>query len=370
MSKKVVRILSIDGGGIRGLIPAIILDEVERRTAQIEIQVAENENRDPDVRRDENGAFIPTSELFDLIAGTSTGGILALGLTMPNDVTVPPAERQPAYTAQALAALYREEGNRIFSRSIWHKIRSLGGQVEEKYPSDGIEEVLGERFRGTRLEHALTDVLIPSYDLENQWPRFFKSVWAQGDPSENFLMRDVARATSAAPTYFEPHRFKGQEPAEASINGHLVVDGGVFANHPAMCAFAEARMMHQDAEILLVSLGTGELTRSEEFEDAEDWGLLSWVRPLFRIIFDGASDTVNYQLLHLLPETELGRAYYRFQRSLLPGKRVSHGKRSPHPENPGNPDSDRRRWTGTVPIHTIPGRARLQSAPTGDLPGI
>lgn len=316
MSKKVVRILSIDGGGIRGLIPAIILDEIERRTAQIEIQAAENENREANVRQDENGEFIPTSELFDLIAGTSTGGIIALGLTMPDDVTVPPADRQPAYTAQALAALYREEGDRIFSRSIWHKIRSLGGAAEEKYPSKGIEEVLRERFRETRLEHALTDVLIPSYDLENQWARFFKSVWAQGNPLENFLMRDVARATSAAPTYFEPHRFEGEEPAEAGLDGHLVVDGGVFANHPAMCAFADARRMHRDAEILLVSLGTGELTRSEEFEEAEDWGALSWVRPLFRIIFDGASDTVNYQLRQLLPGAEDEPDYYRFQPTL------------------------------------------------------
>lgn len=324
MSKKVVRILSIDGGGIRGLIPAIILDKIETQTAQIEIQAAENENREPDVqqdenRQDENGKFIPTSELFDLIAGTSTGGILALGLTIPNDVMVPPAERQPAYTAQALAALYREEGNRIFSRSTWHKIRSFGGMADEKYPSGGIEDVLGERFQGTRLEHALTDVLIPSYDLENQWPRFFKSVWAQGNPSENFLMSDVARATSAAPTYFEPHQFEGEEPAEAGIHGHLVVDGGIFANHPAMCALAEARSIHRDAEVLLVSLGTGELTRTEEFEGAEDWGALSWVRPLFRIIFDGASDTVDYQLRQLLPGTEAEQAYYRFQPTLNRG---------------------------------------------------
>ena len=316
MSKKVVRILSIDGGGIRGLIPAIMLDEIEKRTAQIEIEAAENENRDPDVRQGKNGAFIPTSELFDLIAGTSTGGIIALGLTMPDD---PDPTRGPRHTAQDLVELYRDEGANIFSRSIWHRIRSLGGMAEERYPSDGIEEVLRTRFQETRLGQALTDVLIPSYDLENQWPRFFKSVWAQGDPLENFLMSDVARATSAAPTYFEPHQFEGEEPAEAGINGHLVVDGGIFANHPAMCALAEARSIHRDAEILLVSLGTGGLTRTEEFEDAADWGALSWVRPLFRIIFDGASDTVDYQLRQLLPGTEAGQAYYRFQPTLNRG---------------------------------------------------
>ena len=310
MSKKVVRILSIDGGGIRGLIPAIMLDEIETRTAQIEIEAAENENRDPDVQPGKNGKFIPTFKLFDLIAGTSTGGIIALGLTMPDD---PDSARVPRHTAQDLVKLYREEGANIFSRSTWHKIRSLGGMAEERYPSEGIEDVLRTRFQETRLSAALTDVLIPSYDLENQCPRFFKSVWAQENPLENFLMSDVARATSAAPTYFEPHRFEGEGPAESSINGHLVVDGGIFANHPAMCALAEARSIHQDAEILLVSLGTGNLTRSEEFEDAEDWGALSWVRPLFRIIFDGASDTVDYQLRHLLPGTETEREYYRFQ---------------------------------------------------------
>ena len=321
MSKKVVRILSIDGGGIRGLIPAIILDKVERRTAKIEIKAAENENRDPDVRQDENGKFIPTSELFDLIAGTSTGGILALGLTKPND---PPAERQPAYTARALAALYREKGGEIFPLSIYYKIRSRfsflnkvpsGAELfDEKYPSEGLKGVLDGCFGKTRLRKALTHVLVPSYDMKCGRPLFFKSRKAKECDQDNHRMADVAHATAAAPTYFEPF----EECCE--LFGHPLVDGGIFANNPAMCAFAEAKKQYPCAEILLVSLGTGQLTRRLEYEEAKNWGLIGWAEPLIRIILDGASGTVNYQLKELLPEAGSEQAYYRFQPRLTKGK--------------------------------------------------
>ena len=328
MSKKVVRILSIDGGGIRGLIPAIMLDEIEKRTARIEIEAAENENREPDVqpdenRQDENGKFIPTSELFDLIAGTSTGGILALGLTKPN-VTVPPSERQPAYTAQALAALYREKGGEIFPLSTYYKLRSripfvnkvpsVAEFFDEKYPSEGLKGVLEECFGKTRLRKALTHVLVPSYDMKCGRPRFFKSRKATECDQDNHRMADVAHATAAAPTYFEPF----EECCE--LFGHPLVDGGIFANNPAMCAFAEAKKQCPGAEILLVSLGTGQLTRRLEYEEAKNWGIIGWAEPLLRIILDGASDTVNYQLKGLLPESGSERAYYRFQPRLTKGK--------------------------------------------------
>ena len=284
MSKKVVKILSIDGGGIRGIIPAMILDAIEKRTDK------------------------KIFKAFDLIAGTSTGGILGLALTMPNS-----AGTAPQYTAQSLVRLYEQEGKHIFALPVWHRIRSLGGLSEEKYPSEEFEKLLETYFEGTCLKEALTDVLIPSYDMKCGQSRFFKSRKAKKYPSENFLMRDVARATSAAPTYFEPYE------NASFLTGHPLVDGGIFANHPAMCAFAEAKKLNPSAKILLVSLGTGELTRHLEYEDAKNWGMLRWIRPLFRIIFDGASDTVDYQLRQLLPDTESGKSYYRFQPKLSKG---------------------------------------------------
>ena len=322
MAEKLKTILSIDGGGIRGIIPALVLAAIEERAAEIE-----NNGRET----------IPTAELFDLIAGTSTGGILALGLTRPD----PEAEGQPRYTAAELVQLYEREGRYIFDRSLRRRIRSFDGWIDEKYSSRGIEEVLGRYFENTRLSEALKPVLIPSYDMQGTrvyWqalrdadpneepperegghPRFFKSDRANPEeaPQEDYLMRDVARATSAAPTYFEPLETQFNVLSDEPLFETLV-DGGVFANNPAMCAYAEVRRRH-NGDILVVSLGTGGLTDPLEHEEARDWGKLEWGETLLRIILDGASDTVDYQLRQLLPNNREDRLYYRFQPRLLTG---------------------------------------------------
>ena len=170
------KVLSIDGGGIRGIIPAMVLAEIERRTSKT------------------------TSELFDLVAGTSTGGILALGLTKPGE------GGKPEYSAKRLIELYETEGGKIFSIPVWHRLRSGWGVAEEKYPSEGVEEVAKRYFEKVYLAEALTEVLVTAYEIERRGPWFFKRRHARDKNREgdNFLMRDVARATSAAPTYFEP----------------------------------------------------------------------------------------------------------------------------------------------------------------------
>jgi patatin-like phospholipase/acyl hydrolase len=168
--KRTIRILAIDGGGIRGIIPAVILSEIEKRTQK------------------------PVSELFDLVVGTSTGGILALFLVKPNN------QGRPQYTAKDLVAMYEKEGDQIFSRSIWQKIHSGGSLVGEKYPASGIEKVLEKYFDKARLKDSLTEVLITSYDIERRIPFFFKSRNAKANISYDFPLKQVARATSAAPT--------------------------------------------------------------------------------------------------------------------------------------------------------------------------
>jgi len=149
------KILSIDGGGIRGIIPAMILAEIERRSAEIE---------------GSGRKFIPTSELFDLIAGTSTGGILALALTRPvpstSDSSESDANPQPAHPAERLVELYEKKGRLIFDRTWRRRISSADGWLDERYSSRGIEEVLEEYFEDTCLTDALIPVLIPSYDMQ------------------------------------------------------------------------------------------------------------------------------------------------------------------------------------------------------------
>lgn len=283
------KVLSIDGGGIRGIIPAMVLAEIERRT---QTRIA---------------------EMFDLIAGTSTGGILALGLTKPGQ------DNKSEYSAKRLIELYETEGEKIFSIPVWHRIHSAGGLAEEKYPSDGIEEVTQRYFGDRRLAEALTEVLVTAYEIEGRAAWFFKRRHARAENrnGDNFLMREIARATSAAPTYFEPFLVEGGPHDKCAL-----IDGGVHSNNPAMCAYVEARKIHpEENDFLVVSLGTGELTRSLPYEEVKGWGLALWAQPILNVVFDGVADTVNYQLRELL-STEDGEArrYYRFQTQLDIGK--------------------------------------------------
>jgi len=283
-----VRILSIDGGGIRGLIPAVILDHIETTTGK------------------------PCCELFDLIAGTSTGGILGCGLTIPGD------GGRPKFAARDLIGLYAEHGGRIFDRSLWDGFRSLGGLTDEKYGEDGIEGLLKEYFGKAMLSQATTNLLVTAYDITARKPHFFKSWRAQGKRNKSgeskhdrdFMMRDVCRATSAAPTYFEPAKIKS-----SSKNTFHLIDGGVFANNPGMCALSSARRLFPDEDsFLFLSLGTGETTREIPYAKAKNWGLAGWARPLLYIMFDGVSDTTDFHL-----RQELGIDYLRVQTVLGKG---------------------------------------------------
>ncbi|MBD1831436.1 patatin-like phospholipase family protein [Cyanobacteria bacterium FACHB-472] len=278
---RLIKVLSIDGGGIRGIIPAMILAEIEQITSK------------------------PIAELFHLIAGTSTGGILALGLTKPN------GGGKPEHPAANLVRLYEKEGSRIFPQSNFTKLKNL---QDEKYPSDGIERVLEEYFGETMIGEALTEILIPSYDIELRRPYFFKRTKARKNPKcHNFYMKKVARATSAAPTYFEPLKLETNDLTDY----YALIDGGVFANNPAMCAYVQAKSNYPDAiDFLIVSIGTGELTTILPYEKVKDWGLLQWAQPIIHVTFDGVSDTVHYQLKQLLPPVRDQRRYYRFQTRL------------------------------------------------------
>jgi uncharacterized protein len=271
-----VRILAIDGGGIRGLIPAVVLADLERRTG----------------RR--------TAELFDLIAGTSTGGILACGLTRPGD------GGGPAFTAADLIGLYESEGPEIFHRSLVKRIESVEGYADERYDDTGLNAALRRYLDGTRLSQAVTDLFITAYEIERRQAFFFRSSRARTDPTYDFAFVDTARATSAAPTYFEPVRVSDV----AGAASYALVDGGVFALNPAMCAFAElAATGRRDDIDLVVSLGTGSHTRRLPFEDVRGWGQLEWARPLVDVVFDGVAQTVDFELGQLLGSER----YVRFQ---------------------------------------------------------
>ena len=275
-------VLAIDGGGIRGILPALVLQRLEERTGR------------------------PVSALFDVVAGTSTGAILALALTLAGE------GGGPRWRAQDLVELYEREGPRIFRRSVFERLRRVGGLEDERYPSDGLRRALRAYLGDGRLRDALCEVLVTAYETERRAAFFFRRRDAR-DPARarDFPVALVAEASSAAPTLFEAVRLQTAEPP-----GWLsLVDGGLFANNPALCALVEARKHHPGRDVLLVSLGTGELTRRLPWEEIRGWGVREWAlpgAPLLGVIFDGVSDAVDHQVAHLLP----AGAYFRFQVSL------------------------------------------------------
>jgi|SRR5215207_3169029 len=280
-----VRVLAIDGGGIRGIIPAAVLADLELRAGR------------------------PVAELFDLVAGTSTGGILALGLTAPDE------QGKPRWRANELVQLYVREGPKVFHRSVFDRIRSVEGTLDEKYPSDGLVSVLGRYFGEQRLSEALSEVLVTAYDTAGRMPFFFRSSRARRDPLQDWPAREAAHATSAAPSYFEP----------VQLGDLSLIDGGVFAANPAMCALAEVLRAREPAKVVMVSLGTGEQTRPLPWKRVKDWGALEWARPIIDIQLDGQSDTVDFQARQVL---EAG--YWRIQTDL---RRASDDLDDASPEN-------------------------------------
>ncbi|MCC5634814.1 patatin-like phospholipase family protein [Nostoc sp. CHAB 5844] len=307
IAKPKYKILAIDGGGIRGIIPALLLAEIERRTQK------------------------PIYSLFDLIAGTSSGGILALGLTKPRlSSETSDNLSQAEYTAEDLLQLFLEYGVDIFYEPFLERIL---GPIEDiflqpKYPSESREETLRQYFGNASLENNLKEVFVTSYDIEQRIPIFFTNQLAKQEiESKNFRklcggfsLLDAALATTATPTYFAPHRIIN------SYNSGIVytlIDGGVYANNPAHLAILEAQISSKKKanrvlnteDILVVSLGTGSLTSAYPYNEVKNWGLLQWGRPLLKIVFDGGSEVVSGELERLFEpsDKEAKSSYYRFQ---------------------------------------------------------
>lgn len=291
---RLLRILSIDGGGIRGVLPGQILVSLEEKLQQ--------KSENPNAR---------LADFFDLIAGTSTGGILTCLYLCPDENN----PTRPRFTAKQAVDLYLEKGGDIFHDTIRHKIASLGGLSEEKYPSDSIEKLFLDYFKDLKLSSLLKPCLITSYNISARATHFFTQHDAQRDESYNYLVREVARATSAAPTYFEPARAHAMDGVS-----YPLVDGGVFANNPAMCAYAEARQQFKRdnenknvtaTDMFMVSIGTGSVKKSYDYDKAKGWGALGWIQPVIDIMMSGASDTVDYQLKQIFDAIDGSDNYFR-----------------------------------------------------------
>lgn len=282
---RTVKILAIDGGGVRGLIPALILAEVERRCGK------------------------PISRLFDVIAGTSNGAVMTMLLTRPRP-----------HSASDVVGIYSDHSREFFSRSFLHKLTSLDGWLRPKYPARPIESTLKKYIGETaELRDALTEVVACAYSLRARWPRveLFSRQAARSRPGSNFKMWEVARASCAAPGYFPG-------PTITSTDGRRVIhpiDGGVYANDPAVVGLCHAMSLEVDRESLvdgsvnhlLLSVGTGFHDQPILPDHSRSWGLIGWAPRLIDVMFEGQADLATREIQELLSSARSRRRQWRLQ---------------------------------------------------------
>jgi hypothetical protein len=287
------KILSIDGGGIRGIIPGQVLIALEQKLQE--------KTGKPDAR---------IAEYFDFFAGTSTGGILTCILLCPST----DGSGRPRFSAKQAVELYIKYGNSIFQTGFWHRLFSLNGIAHEKYEADNLEHYLAGYFRGVKLNQLLKPCIIAAYDIERRKTIFFaQHNYAQKGDAANFWVKDVCRATSAAPTYFEPELLK-------SLSGvsYACIDGGLFANNPAICAYAEVRKSEGGPtakDMFIVSMGTGSEDQCYPYHKAKDWGAIGWVKPVINVMMSGAAEITNYHMAEIFSAYGNQSNYIRIQPS-------------------------------------------------------
>jgi uncharacterized protein len=239
------RILSIDGGGIRGLIPAILLAELEARTGKA------------------------CKDQFDLLAGTSTGGIIAVGLLA-------------GFKAQALVDLYANRGAEIFGNED-----PLKGAIRPRYSAAPLEKILQDLLGGTWLSDTSgPEIIVPAFCADPYGAWFFTGrsahvalsaarnvpAFGEGALDTDFRLWQIARATSAAESYFPTAQV-------TSLAGRTfyMMDGGTHSNNPTVVAAALASALWGEEDLRVLSIGTGHKPGALDGAASVGWGAVEWI---------------------------------------------------------------------------------------------
>ncbi len=279
------RILALDGGGIRGIISAIWLQCILER-----LGTPENPAKPADC--------------FDLIVGSSTGAITAATAALGRNLS-------------DAIALYQSSGARIFPPAF-RQARRLGPALfRPAYSSLRLGRVLAEHFGEATMSSAQTRLLIPAYrtfDRSIALMRSYTDFQAPSSPEQDGSVWEVCKASCSAPTYFAAHVPRSYTLGQS----RAMIDGGMFANNPALLGIAEAvRLLpgkslleiSKTHDIVVVSLGTGQLLRPLSNAKVQSWGMLGWVRPSIDILMDGSSQISDFCSQQILPD----EGYVRMQ---------------------------------------------------------
>lgn len=279
------KILSIDGGGLRGVVPLTIFKHIEQLTGK------------------------PIWQTFDMIAGTSTGGLLASALTLAKA----PGVKEAKFTLDDIMNVYLHRGQEIFpprKTKLGQWIEDVDDTMHPKFKADGIDKVVRDICGTSRIADSLTNVFITTYDLTNNIPLFFKTRLGKASAAQNVEIYDACRATSAGPTYLPAYEFN--YPNDAENPDRLCIDGGVYVNNPSMAALAEFSRHHAEYgygtsdkdinynDVFVLSVGTGSYAGRITADQAKNKGEIFWAQNISDVMMRGVNKTTDYEMEEMM----------------------------------------------------------------------
>ncbi|KFK30335.1 hypothetical protein AALP_AA7G248500 [Arabis alpina] len=316
-----VTILSLDGGGVRGIIAGVILDYLEKQLQELD------------------GKDVRLADYFDVVAGTSTGGLMTAMLTVPDKTG------RPHFAAKDIVPFYLEHSPKIFPQptglsALLPKLPKLlsGPKYSGKYLRKLLSDLLGE----TKLNQTLTNIVIPTFDIKKLQPTIFSSYQSLVDPSLDVKVSDICVGTSAAPTFFPPHFFTNEDSQGKKTEFNLV-DGAVTANNPTLVAITAVskQILKNNPDMgklkplgfdkfLVISVGMGSAKKEEKYsaKKAAKWGIISWLyddgsTPILDITMESSRDMIHFHSSVVFAALQSEDKYLRIDNDTLEGDATS-----------------------------------------------
>ncbi|XP_051178843.1 patatin-like protein 1 [Lolium perenne] len=321
---QLITVLSIDGGGIRGLIPSTILACLESKLQELD---------GPDAR---------IADYFDAIAGTSTGALVATMLAAPGE------NKRPLFAAKEINQFYLDNGPKIFPQRSYGLLtpvaKLFSAVMGPKYDGKFLHDKIKKLTNDVTIADTITNIIVPTFDIKFLQPVIFNTYEAKKEPLKNAHLSDICISTSAAPTYFPAHFFKTHDPlGKVPEREYHLIDGGVAANNPTMAAMSmitkEVLCRNRDfspgnpaeyGNYLIISIGTGAAKQAETYNapDCAKWGVIRWLHhgsfiPLVAMFSHASADMVDIHASMLFKALGVEKNYLRIQDDSLLGHTTS-----------------------------------------------
>jgi len=298
-------ILSLDGGGIRGIVPAAVLAYLEDR-----IQNIMHDRR------------LRIANLVDFVAGTSSGSIIGGLMIIPqttknNYVTT-------LYTMWEIVQMYFEFGGQVFKKNnFWYDVKTVWGLFGPRFPESNIEAPLLQYMNHYKLKDLLKPCMFSGYDIDKRKVIFYTNA-DEHQLYSDYYLKDVARGSASVPSIFPPAYFN------EGIHVNTIIDGGVFANNPALAAYMEVSKTifkgdtqpknYGTQDIMMISLGTGDYSKkSFPYNKTKKWGSAQWTVPALDMVATSNSEVTHYQMEKIFATTNSLQNYKRINPPILLG---------------------------------------------------